>query len=415
MAKKKKSPRLIQPKEIEYYEKNTKVRWILALVFFVIGVVALAIGVSSCVSGDPGWRVITSEANVTNCSDEFQLQYYISPEDDISEVNREVTRIYTESTYHAFNLFYVDAPAGNGGLRDLNDKPNQAVTVAPALYTALEQIVKAGDRQIYLAPILVEYRRVLSSEDAVNAELNDPTRNPEKKEEIARLAAFAADPQSIDLKLLGNGQVQLQVSREYLDFAKANEIAAFLDFGWLCNAFCIDYIADALVAEGYTHGFLASYDGFTRVLDTGGEIYRINVYDRQGKDIYLPAVLEYTGPASLVFLRNYYMDANDRYRYYTYADGTCVTLQIDAVDGMYKSSTDNLLSISHSKGCAEMALALSPLYITGELDEAGLAGLNGLDIQCIWGGENTLRYTGDLRVNPLKQENQPEYTLEKVK
>ncbi len=35
------------------------------------------------------------------------------------------------------------------------------------------------------------------------------------KEEFAVLAAFAADPEAIDLKLLGENQVCLEVSEEY--------------------------------------------------------------------------------------------------------------------------------------------------------------------------------------------------------
>lgn len=412
MAKKKKVPRLIEPKEIEYYEKNTKVRWILALVFFVIGVVALAIGVKSCVSGDPGWRAITSTATVTNCSDELQLQYFISEDEDINEVNREVTRIYTETTYKAWQLFYVDAPVGNGGLRDINSKPNEAVKVDPVLYRALAQVDAAGDRQIYMAPILEEYKRVFNSEDVVNAELNDPGHNPEVAAYIAQIAAFTADPAHISLELLGNDQVKLHVSQAYMDFVKNNEYAAYLDFGWLCHAFCVDYVAEELIAAGYTRGFLSSYDGFTRRLDNSRELYRINVYDRLEQDSWMPALLEYTGATSLVAMRNYPIEAYDSTRICMFPDGTSTTYMIDPADGMSKSSTDNLLAISHTKSCAEMALGLSPVYIAQDLDEAALIGLNSKDIQCVWAEGSTLKYTGSLRISLLEQKDQPAYTLQ---
>lgn len=415
MAEKKIGRRLLQRKEVEVEVKNTKARGILALVFLVIGVVALAIGVKSCAGGDPGWREIKSTSGQMNCSSDFVLQYFFPDDDtDLIELNGNVTRIYTESTDKAYKLFYVDAPAGNGGLRDVNDSPNQAVTVDSRLYAAFEQIVAAGDRQIYLAPVLVEYRRVFQAEAEVIAKEKDPAQNPELMPYIQELTAFANDPAQIDLQLLGNNQVKLYVSQEYLDFAAEYELDAYLDFGWLCNAFISDYIAQDLIDGGCTKGYLSSYDGYTRILDSTDEIYGLNIFDRNGNDIYIPAVMHYTGPASMVFMRNYPLSQQDKWSYYVFSDGKTVNTMLDPADGVCKNSTDNILALSHSSGCAEVALKLSPVYIAQQLDEQALLDLQAQDISCVWFEGNTLKYTGQLDVTLHEDEGVPAYSIKKM-
>lgn len=415
MAEKKMSRRLLQHKDIEINEKNTKARGILALVFLAIGVVALAIGVKSCVSGETGWRQISVTNGQMNCSSDFILQYYFPDDDtDLNELNQEVTAIYTQATDQAYKLFYTDAPAGNGGLRDVNDSPNQAVTVNSRLYAAFQQLQEAGDRQIYLAPAFVEYRRVFQAEAEATAKERDPGQNPELMPYISQIAAFANDPAMIDLQLLGNDQVKLYVSPEYLSFAAEYELSVYLDFGWLCNAFISDYIAQDLIDGGYTKGYLSSYDGYTRILDTTDEVYGLNIFDRNGNDIFIPAVMHYTGPASMVFVRNYPLSQQDQWSYYVFSDGKTVNTMLDPADGVCKNSTDNILALSHSSGCAEVALKLSPVYIAQQLDEKALLDLQAEDISCVWFEGNTLKHTGQLDVTLHDDEEVPAYQIQEM-
>lgn len=415
MAENKFGRRLMQRKEVEVEVKNTKARGILALVFLAIGVVFLAIGVKSCAGGEPGWRDITSTSGQTNCSSDFVLQYYFPDDDtDLVELNGEVTALYTETTEKAYKLFYADAPANNGGLRDINAKPNETVTVDGDLYAALTQICNAGDRQIYLAPVLVEYARVFQSEDAVTAEERDPARNPELMPYITQLAGYANDPAMIDLKLLGDNQVQLFVSAEYLAFAQEYELEAYLDFGWMRNAFICDYIAQKFIDKGLNRGHLSSYDGFTRVMDGSGEIYGLNLFDRKGNDIYIPAITQYVGPASLVFVRNYPLSISDKWGFYVHADGTTVHTMIDPADGVCKSSTDNIMAMSGSASCSQMVLELAPVFIADQLDEQALIQLQKQEILCVWFEDDTLKYTGQLAIRNNDDGETPIYKIQKA-
>ena len=86
------------------------------------------------------------------------------------------------------------------------------------------------------------------------------------------------------------------------------------------NAFIADYLADTLEAEGFTSGYLSSYDGFTRNLDRRRNEYAFNLFDRQGSDVNLPAKMRYTAPLSIVFLRDYPMGEQDKWHYYAFRE-----------------------------------------------------------------------------------------------
>ena len=73
--------------------------------------------------------------------------------------------------------------------------------------------------------------------------------------------------------------------------------------------------------------------GFTRNLDVSGNSYSFNLFDRQNSDIYLPAVMQYKAPMSIVYLRNYPMSSQDRWHYYSFTNGRIVTACIDPADG----------------------------------------------------------------------------------
>lgn len=407
--------RLRSKKEIQINEKNTRVRWILALVFFLIGVIFLAIGVGSCQQMEPGWQKITANTGEPNCGGDMIFNYYFSGESDqMKEANQHITQLYTEGVVEAYKLFSADASVDGGGLAAVNSHVNETVTVDEALYQALSLIQESGNRQIYMAPVLVEYRHVLNSEAESLAGEKDPARNPELVPYISQLAGFANDPEMIDIQLLGSNQVQLTVSQAYLRFAEENGIEVFLDLDWMFNAFAVDYLAQKLVDHGYTKGYISSLDGYTRNMDTSGEIYHINIFDRLENDIYIPASLSYAKPTAIVFLHNYPLAQQDAYRYYVFSDGKVVSTMVSPEDGMCKSATDNIMACSESAGCAEMVLQLSPIYLAEELDEAKLTALQNQGISCIWFAGTALRYTGNLQITLLQQEGVPAYTGSKV-
>ena len=78
--------------------------------------------------------------------------------------------------------------------------------------------------------------------------------------------------------MLGDNKVCLNVSDEYLAFLQENGVDSLIDFGWLKNAFVVDYLAEVMIARGYTLGAITSYDGYTRNFDSLNTEYAFNVF-----------------------------------------------------------------------------------------------------------------------------------------
>lgn len=412
------APRLKPVKKIELSEKNIKIRWILIAVLLVIALVAFGIGIHAFFSTEPGWQQVTVSEKAPNCSYDFVLMYdFTDYGGSASAVNRKITSMYTEQTQKAYQLFSTDdVETKLHNLYYLNNHLNEAVQVDPVLYDALALIVKYDSRYPYLAPVYTEYDRVFISDNDLDASLYDPAYNPEQAAYITEVAAFASDPNMIQLRILGDNQVRLDVSREYLAFIEEYGIETVFDFGWMRNAFIADYIADSLRAEGFTHGYIASYDGFTRNLDERGEPFSFNLFHRQGQDILIPAKIAYKQPMSIVFLRNYPVGQSDRWHYYAYSDGSIASTYLDPSDGVSKSATENLVCYAQNLGCAEVLLRMAPVYIADTLDMENLSALKQEQIYSIWYEGTALCYN-DPALNPelLPTEQGYSYTLAPAK
>jgi hypothetical protein len=152
-----------------------------------------------------------------------------------------------------------------------------------------------------------------------------------------------------------------------------------------------DFLAELLAENGFTNGFIASADGFTRNLDRRDNTYRLNLFNLGEDGIDQAGILDYTGPKSLVFLRSYPLYDQALHRYYCYADGRIVTAMIDPADGMSKSSVANLVSYSENLGCGQLALAMMPIFVADDFAEDLLQELTEQDIYSIWFYGNQLR------------------------
>lgn len=381
-------------KRIELSEKNIPLRIALAVGFFVIGMILLGIGLFSTLNTQPGWTEIKANPDKRNCSEDFFLNYDFSDSGgSASSLNKQLNLLYTQATEDAYMIFTKDEDGeGIRNLHYLNTHVNEAVEVHPVLYEALSLVREYGSRGIYLAPVYAEYDRVFMADSDVQAAQFDPMKNSEQADYIRELVKYCGDPEMIDLELLGENRVRLNVSGEYLSFAEEYEIEAFLDFNWMKNAFITDYIAGVLQENGFTSGYLASYDGFTRNLDSRGNTYSFNVFDRRGNTVYTPAVMNYSQPVSIVFLRDYRMTQQDQWYYYTYEDGQTVTSYVDPSDGLYKNAVDSLVSYSHTATCGEILLQMLPAYIAEEFSPDTLNALTEKEIYSIWCGDQVICY-----------------------
>lgn len=379
---------------LELNQSNVKLRWILVCALFLIAIVAFGIGMFNSLKTEPGWQKISVASGKTNCGSEFALMYDFSDAGaGATQLNKQLTTDYSKFCEDAYAIFSPDyAEEGLHNVRFVNESVNQVVTVHPALYEAFELLNRYHNRSIFLAPVYVEYDRVFRSESDPEAAENDPEKNPEVRAYIDEMMAYISDEEMISLELLGDYQVRLQVHEAYLNYAKENSIEEFIDFGWMTNGFVIDYLADQLMTSGYTNGYLASYNGFTRNLVQKDQVFRLNLFDLQGRDIVMPAVMDYEGQTALVCLRNFPLDDLDQWNSYVYDDGSTVTAMIDPVDGINRSAATSFLGYSKDYGCAEIMLNMSPVYLADSVSAEGIAEMARQNIFCVWFDNSTLYY-----------------------
>jgi len=382
--------------KVELTKKNLPLRITLLVLALIIAFVAFGYGISSLLNEEPGWNEIKAAAGQTNCSQDFILNYYLGRgELSASAESKQLSTLYTKLTVDAYQLFSSDYASDSvHNICYINGHFNEDITVEPAVYEALSAVVRTENRSIYLAPAYTEYQRLFLCDSDGEAALYDPSRNPELADYITEICAFAADPEMIDIQLLGEQRIRLNVSEAYLDFAAENEIESFLDFSWMTNAFIADYIAGVLIDNGFTRGYLASYDGFTRNLWTEGDTFGLNVFHRVGNDIFMPASLQYPGGRSIVALRDFPLNEADRWHYYTFGDGRIASILLDPVTGQEKCAVSSLIGYSDSVGCAEVLLAMAPLYLADTLDTQSLNALTGRGIYALY-PEGTTVYCND--------------------
>ena len=385
MARKESRPTVRPITRIELSESNIRLRVILLGILILVAVVAIGMAIYYGIQDQPGWMEVKTTCDEPNYSSEFAFMYDFSKAgDQAMAVNRGVIQLYSTAMEDAYRIFSKDASTEQiYNLYFLNNNYNRNVTIDPALYRALELLDSYDNRSIFLAPVYAEYDRVLRSESDVEASEYDPSKNPEAKAYLDALMTFVRDPEAINLQLLGDNQVCLQVSEEYLAFAQEQEITEFLDFGWMRNAFVADYIANLLLDAGYDDGYLESVDGFHRSLSDVGALQK-NIYHRQGKDIYIPGTMTCSGKLSMVALRDYPLSTLDRWAYYVYEDGRIVSNRVNPETGDCRMAAAELVSYSGDLSCAGLLLEMLPIVFAEDLDEDALNALREQGIYSVW-------------------------------
>lgn len=400
---------------IELSEKNISLRWILLAALLVIAGFAFAFGIKEMVSVQPGWNAVEATCKAPNYSSEFTLMYDFSETGgNAAAVNKGLTATYSTAMEDAFRIFSKDAETEEiHNLRDLNTHVNEDLVIHETLFKALEQINAHGNRNIFLAPVYVEYNRVFNSESDAESLAYDPYVNAEVMAYINQVMNFVKDENHIRLELSSGNTARLMVSEEYLAFAEEMGIEEFLDLGWMRNAFVADYVASCLESQGYTSGYLASFDGFTRSFDVND--LEQNLYDRQGSHIYAPGKIVYSGNRAMVFLRDYPLTEQDRWNYRVYEDGRIVSSMLNSETGTNDNCLPNLVSYSNQKGCAEILLEMIPVCMAEEFSEADIMDLKVEGIFSIWCEDGTVCYNdSSLQLDLVENEDGTLYKSEYI-
>ena len=345
---------------IEISEKNTTLRWIAVFALLVIGAVGITVGIRNLLHKETGWQRVQITTQERNCSENFILQYNFSGSGaEATAVNNKLQAAYGEASVKAYQVFTPDEEiSGVQNLYYVNHNPNEIITVDPLLYDAFAKM--EGTPWLYLGPAYAHYYNVILGADESMVDALDPVVSEEAKAYVEKIAAFANDRQAISLELLEENQLILHVSEAYLAFAAAEEIENFIDFGYLTNAFIIDYLAQTLIAQNLTEGYIVSADGYTRNLDSA-HTFSFNIFDRVEELVFPAAVMEYRGPVSMVFLKDF-PTANSDVNYRGRED-RFLHLFVDPVDGICRTSVENLVSYSYNKECVDVALAMLPSFV----------------------------------------------------
>lgn len=345
---------------IELSEKNTTLRWIAAIALLVIGVVGITVGIMNLLNKETGWQRVQVTTQERSCNENFILQYHFTGSGaEATAVNQKLQAVYGEACVKAYQVFTPDEEiAGVGNVYYVNQNPNKAIAVDPILYAAFE---KLEDKPwLYLGPAYAHYYNVILSADESMVDVLDPMVSEEAKSYVEKIADFAGDRQAVSLELLGDNQVILHISEDYLAFAAEEEIENFIDFGYLTNAFIIDYLAQTLIAQNLTEGYIVSADGYTRNLDSG-HTFSFNIFDRVENLVFPAAVMEYRGPISMVFLKDF-PTANSDVNYRGRED-RFLHLYVDPADGICRTSVENLVSYSYDQDCVDVVLAMLPSFV----------------------------------------------------
>lgn len=407
---------------IELSEEHVGRRAVAAVLFLIIGAVALGYAIHQVSTPQAGWQTIEAAAkDGPNCGEEFVFLYeFGAGGQPVLTERRALNALYSQACTRAFQLFHTNESfEGVVNLRDINGRPNEALEVDPALYRAFEAVQEAGDRTVYLGPVCARYNDLFYCQDDVQLVDFDPRLSDEVRAEYAAIAAFAADPRSIDVELLGEDKLCLRVSEEYLTYARENGIDRFLDFGWMKNAFVTDYLAQTMLENGYTHGAISSRDGFARCLDSREETgYSLPLLDWLEDRPIEAGTLNYRGPMSIVSLRSFPAAAGDEYRYYRLKNGETRTLYLDPADGVCRLDADSVTCCSSRHSCARLAMEMGRAYIADPFRDAPQAKLiqEGAAVITCRSGEHRLstfgRFGGQLSITGLyKNENGVRYTV----
>lgn len=304
----------LRPKtRLEVSDSHLSIRVVCVVVAIVVAALAFGAVINGLLSAPAGWQQIEAVNSKTGIDQEFLLCYNLGQtEQDASVEKKAVAALYTQLLDGAYRVLSNTQQESEINLYTLNHQPNTALTVDPLLYGALQTLEESGSRLPYFAPLMTTYQNYFQNiyEDA-----------GEQYEQFRReIAAFAMDSDAVQVKLLPENTVRLEISPEYLDYARENEVEHFLDFGILLNAFLCDAVAQGLEEQGYVNGYVTSFDGYARSLCA--EQLGLNVFDLVEGTAAQLGTVTYTGPGSLVSCRSFPILEQDSVNYFTCSDGT---------------------------------------------------------------------------------------------
>lgn len=355
---------------LEVSQEHMTLRLLGLGIALLVAALSFGYAINNMLQAPTGWQTVEAGSSKTGITQYFTLNYNIGADGgNATKERKAVSAIYTQSLDHAYLVLSNREDSQYTGLAALNASPNQEITVDPLLYAALRTVEETGTRQPYFAPLFEHYNSLFTADSDEAAAEWDPDLTEWVGEYVRELAAYANDPAMVQVTPLPENRVRLDVSEEYLAYAKENELTTFVDFGYLLNAFLCDAAADALAENGYTGGILSSFDGYVRALC--GDALAVSLYDLADGKIVRVGEAVYHGPAALVVCRSFPLNPMDQSNYHCYADGTIRAPYVGR-DGMLRAAVSSLTALDRQGSAAALALKATEAFAGETLDEAML-------------------------------------------
>ena len=382
----KQTPKPVQ--KVELLERNIGIRIAVVAILVAIAVIAFGYGVFSYLNVEKGWTKIEADSGAgANVGNEFVLMYNLGSRSDMSTTAeyKALIPIYTDVMVKAHEQFHIKQGFENvNNVYYINQHPNEEIVVDDMLYQAFETILQYKNRNIYLAPIYEKYDDIFYCEDDAQIVEYDPYLNEEVAEDFKEIASYANDIKAVNVQLCGDNKIILSVSEEYQKYCQQNGITSYIDFSWMKNAFIVDYLAEVLTAQNYTAACISSYDGFVSNLDTSDTEFALNIFNLFQNEVYQAATMQYTSAKNIVTMRNFPINAMDKYRYYVLENGEIRNMYLDELDGLPKSVINTLCSYSEQFRCADILLQISDYYISDTFNQQGVLELSEQGIYSVF-------------------------------
>ena len=409
-----KRPYVKPVKKIELSDKNVKRRIIFVALFLVIGVLCITYGVSKILYTPSGWYQIEVDKNAgKNCGSDFVFYYNLGQNgNSATDERRNLKKLYGNACDLAYKLFTAQEEVEDcNNVYYINHNPNQIIQIEDTLYEAFEKLDKKKCRNIFLGPVLEHYNNLFFCEEEAQTIEYDPYNNQEIATYYKEISDFARDDKAINLELLGDNNIRLSVSDNYLKYAKENAIESYIDFGWLKNAFIADYLADVFIKNGYNYGIISSYDGFSRTFVDNEEVSQVDLDALYDGTVYPAASYQFSGSMSSVTMRNYGVVSKDVSNYYIMSDGSRRNQYIDIADGKSKASMDQLSMLSKDKTCVDIAFEMLPVYISEQFEEQECKSLLEKGIFSIYCKDKVIYYnSNEISIGNLYEKDNTKFT-----
>lgn len=386
--------------KVELDDKHVKLRIILIVVFIIIAGVFIGITLSRQFGTKAGWTTIEVTYDENNNSGDFVFQYELGTKNiSLTSEKNQLSKIYTESLIKIYQLLdEVNEYQTLKNIYYINKHINEEIEVDSVLYESLKNL--NNTRYIYQSLIFNQYSNMFYADSDSNAIKFDAYKNEEMKTYFKSILYYTNNEHHINLELLENNKVKLNVSVEYQTFMKEIEENTFISLEFIKNASIIDYVSDTLIKNNFTTGNISSYDGYTRNLDSRNMEYNMNVRDKEDI-VYNAFSYTYKGPTSIVYLRNYKVNAKDESRFYEYKDGTRRTWYIDLNDGLDKAVTSNMICLSNNKTCVAILLEMLNAYVSLTIDTDLINNLKLHDIDTIYINKKEIHHNFDTNIKNI--------------